>query len=384
MATSSYYRLPRLHTYAQALNHYSKTAPIRGRSPEVRPLGARKDVDKFKIDKLENGDVACVLYNTPLVTFHPDDSITVYLGTYRVSLCDTYFLQQLLGINASIQRRALVIGYGEWKQVLNTDNPRVTLVRTEGVDARGLMPKDAPVVRGWQIDRPAATLVRGKYKEFYRYVKAALSLRKEMHYDKEYVEVSAYELKGALPYTCMTPEMLAEAKTGVRHYWAGLDPTKVSDPMTLWTFEKSQLLNNPLDGKTWDYQTAAGPLVNMRQRDAWYESMNKFMQLVSTEGKDEDQQATDHYHAFLWLTFWAAAGIPKVVPGGGLSNYISRIGYWTDDEHASKILYRTLLTTVRNAVDALLFMWHSDEVLKYEPLKPGQVPNPRYSKWVNK
>lgn len=370
MATSSYYRLPRLHTYAQALRHYESNPPIRGRSPEVRPLGSRKDVDKFKIDKLENGDVACVLYNTPLVTFHPDDSITVYLGTYRVSLCDTYFLQRLLGINASIQRRALVIEYGGWKQVLNSDTPRVTLVRTE----QGLMPKDAPVVRGWQIDRPAANEVRGKYKEFYRYAKAALSLRKFEKHGAEYIELSGFELKDVLPRTDMTPELLA-AEDGNLRSWLGLDPTKVSEPMKLWKFNFTSV--NPLDGK---------PTLKERGHAEWHEMMQRFIQLASTEGKDGDQQATDHYHAFLWLAFWAASDVPRVRVGGSsmYGQHVSRTGYWADDEFASTVFYRAKFTTVRNAVDALLFMWHSDEVLKYEPLKPGQTPNPRYNKWVNK
>ena len=68
MGYATVMRVPRVMNYTDALARYEDAKPIRGRSPEVRPLGERRDVDTYQIRK--NGEeIELVLYKTPVITF---------------------------------------------------------------------------------------------------------------------------------------------------------------------------------------------------------------------------------------------------------------------------------------------------------------------------
>lgn len=67
-----------LHDYAAALDRWSRTKPWRnGTDGNERPLGLRTAKHKT-IRKLTDGSIACKLYSTDVVTYHPDDTITLH------------------------------------------------------------------------------------------------------------------------------------------------------------------------------------------------------------------------------------------------------------------------------------------------------------------
>lgn len=66
-----------LRNYSEALKRYEKTDPWRNASdPTIRPLESRRK-HHVTIRKLNDGSIACRLYRTDVVTYHPDDSITI-------------------------------------------------------------------------------------------------------------------------------------------------------------------------------------------------------------------------------------------------------------------------------------------------------------------
>lgn len=67
--------IPQLDNHAQALAHYHKVVPIKG-SDDIRPIGCRRK-QHMRIILQHNGDVACRLHQTDVVTYHPDNSITL-------------------------------------------------------------------------------------------------------------------------------------------------------------------------------------------------------------------------------------------------------------------------------------------------------------------
>jgi hypothetical protein len=67
--------IPHLSSYAQALEYYNETKPFRS-DPYSRPLAERRAKHK-RMAKHSNGDIACILHNPAVVTYHPDDSITL-------------------------------------------------------------------------------------------------------------------------------------------------------------------------------------------------------------------------------------------------------------------------------------------------------------------
>jgi hypothetical protein len=79
--------LPRLETYAEALARYENTKPIRGR--DTRPLGKRSHHHTKQIIKLHDGSIVCRLHYTDVLTYHPDDSITVV--PYESVTTDVFF-----------------------------------------------------------------------------------------------------------------------------------------------------------------------------------------------------------------------------------------------------------------------------------------------------
>jgi len=78
MGYATVQRVPRVHDYAQALRIHDNTKPLRGRSPEIKPLGARRDADTYHV-RMNGEAVELVLYRTPVITFMPDDAVVLFV-----------------------------------------------------------------------------------------------------------------------------------------------------------------------------------------------------------------------------------------------------------------------------------------------------------------
>lgn len=71
---------PILLDYNMALAHYHSVKPVRKK--EVRPLGNRRYYNMASIE-LHGDDVVLLYYNHPVVTWHPDNSLTVCSPMHR-------------------------------------------------------------------------------------------------------------------------------------------------------------------------------------------------------------------------------------------------------------------------------------------------------------
>lgn len=88
-------------SYADALDRYENTTDIRGRVEEPkRPLGHRKNVDMYSIRKADNGDIECVLYRTPVITFHTDNTVSVRAEGWA-SQTTANFIPEVMGYGVS-------------------------------------------------------------------------------------------------------------------------------------------------------------------------------------------------------------------------------------------------------------------------------------------
>jgi hypothetical protein len=99
---TTYYALPRLYCYADALTHYNNVTPIRGDKDRTKPAG-RRDQKFFAIwqDSDKSINVG-YLYNKekPLVKFYTDGSVGI--KTYMGAACRER-VQRVLGMN--LQRK---------------------------------------------------------------------------------------------------------------------------------------------------------------------------------------------------------------------------------------------------------------------------------------
>lgn len=189
-------RVPRVLYYQEALSIFTNSKPIRGRVPEVRPLGDRRDADTYHIRK--NGDaIELVLYKTPVVTFEPDGDVVVFIDGYN-SVSTHQFIGQVLGISAHGARRTTVLTIGGGKYTI-ADSDKLRL-RIEDGNWHVL---NAKTQWGWKLNRKEITNVRSRYGEFYKYLKGFVNLRTEAakpnrwQPEKNYVVIPREELKSA-------------------------------------------------------------------------------------------------------------------------------------------------------------------------------------------
>ena len=120
--------VPRVLTYALAKNLFDSIKPIRGRSPEIRPLGSRRDADTYWV-RMDGEDVQFVLYKTPVITYRPNGDVVLSNGGYS-TVSTHQFFDRVLGVDARASRQVSVIGLLNKKgEVVNryTLNDRDTL-----------------------------------------------------------------------------------------------------------------------------------------------------------------------------------------------------------------------------------------------------------------
>ena len=165
-------------TYADATRIHDDTKPIRGRSPEKRPLGARRDVDTYWV-RMNGEDVEFMLYQTPVITYRPNGDVVVKTSGWS-SVSTHQFISQVLNVNC----------YG------SRSNTIMELRGSPDDVSKVVVPKDKSVVmtfeRGnwritgyhkmheYRINRKAASDVRKKYADFLNYAKGMVKLRSEM------------------------------------------------------------------------------------------------------------------------------------------------------------------------------------------------------------
>jgi len=169
--------VPRVMNYRHAKQVFDTSKPIRGRSPEIRPLGNRRDADTYWV-RMDGEDVQFMLYKTPVITYKPDGSVVLLTNGYD-TVSTHQFFQQVLGVIAGRSKGASV----------------VTLKQSGGVASYKFYGQDKLTLRmgvdGWycaegatpqfklSLNRRATTNVRNRYKEFITYFKGMVNLRTE-------------------------------------------------------------------------------------------------------------------------------------------------------------------------------------------------------------
>ena len=164
--------VPRVFDYQSALKIHDNSTPIRGRNPELRPFGRRKDADTYSIRK--NGEaIELVLYKTPVITFEADGDVVLFTNGYD-TVSTHQFIHQVLHIGANGARNTTV---------LTIDGQRYTLANHDTLRLRREDGKwtvlNAKTQWGWRLDRKVVKNLRTKYGDFYKYLKGFVNLRTE-------------------------------------------------------------------------------------------------------------------------------------------------------------------------------------------------------------
>ena len=94
------YRLTALRTYEEASEKEKTTAPIRGRSPECKPIGDRRDTG-FTIRREVDGSIIAKCYNSDLIRWYPDGRIFITNGGYT-SQTTHDFISRVISRNVAL------------------------------------------------------------------------------------------------------------------------------------------------------------------------------------------------------------------------------------------------------------------------------------------
>lgn len=255
--------VPRVQDYKTALNIYNNTKPLRGRNPEIRPLGNRRDADTYHIRKAGNvvfGEaIELVLYKTPVITFEADGDVVLFIDGYN-SVSTHQFLHQVLNIGANGARRTTVLTIGDNRYTL-ADKDKLRL-RMEDGKWHVLNPKTQ---WGWKLNRKEITNVRTKYGEFYKYLKGFVNLRAEVakehrwQPEKEYVVVPKDEFSSVSSLVSLRDYKYMD-KRGKQHLnWMNVTPEQYEQSAK--AFEYLIRPDQPEDGKHTNFYKAALVLI---------------------------------------------------------------------------------------------------------------------------
>jgi hypothetical protein len=318
MGYATIMRVPRVdnHRHAKQLHDISK--PIRGRLPEVRPLGDRRDVDKYHIRK--NGEaIELVLYKTPVITFTPEEEVVVFTDGYD-TVSTHQFIARILGIPASGLRGKTVLAINGVKVVLS-NGEKLRLKR--GGDGNW-HPLNPTTQYGWKLDRKAITNVRNIYVDFYKYLKGFVNLRTEKakvsYYSpaKDCIVVPLEEFKNTCGGLLHIREYCYMDKRGAQHI--NYSPVKV---------------------------------------EQYRESATKFEHLIRPD-QPEDVKHTNFYKAALLLV--AKAESDRM------------------DMRADETIVQAKHIVPK--LDEILFQFYAHDVLVREVMPQGKVSSGKYDKWM--
>jgi len=178
MGYSTVKEVKRCFTYADAKYVHDKTKPIRGRSPDIRPLGQRRDADTYSV-RMHGENVEFVLYKTPVVTYLPNGDVMVKTDGWS-SISTHQFICQVLGISCYGSRRSTVMearsAEGDVHKYIIPKDKGITMIHAGG----NWRITQFNTVYEYRLNRKAANAVRKKYGDFLRYIKGMVNLRSEM------------------------------------------------------------------------------------------------------------------------------------------------------------------------------------------------------------
>jgi hypothetical protein len=322
--------VPRVHTYALAKNLHDSIKPIRGRSPEIRPLGNRRDADSYWV-RMEGDDVVFVLYKSPVITYKPDGSVVLTPDTYS-TVSTHQFFARVLGVGANASRQNSVITLGD-KRYTVRGKDTLTL-KMQGGNWQCI--EGAKTQFSWHLNRQGANNVRARYKEFATYFKGVVNLRTEEfthHYGNTHykgVSVSITELQNAFDVKQSENEMENNPDNIIGHMRHMHD----------------------LPQRHFNYGT--------QRAEEYKEGMAQFMELI----KSDQAEDTKHLNFYKGALAVLMSGDRLYLRGQDDSTYIVK---------ANPIV---------KALDTVLLKAHAKEVLVRKELPLGLVSKGTYDRWL--
>jgi len=326
--------VPRVQTYALAKNLHDNTKPIRGRDPEIRPLGNRRDADSYWV-KMDGDDVVFMLYKSPVITYKPTGEVVLTPDTYSTVSTHQFFIR-VLGVGAQASRNTSVITLGDKRYTIRgKDKLTLRLDKSENWQCV----EGAKTQYAWHLNRQEATNVRTRYKEFTTYFKGVVSLRTEEVHIQYYnnslsgIRVSITELQNAF----------GVEKSDSTEPHSNNDPDSIIGHMR-WMHDQPQRHFNYGTQRAGEYQ----------------QGITQFLELIKSD-QPEDTKHLNFYRGALAVLMSA-----------------DRIYQRGQDDNT----YIAKAKPIVKALDTVLLKAHAQQVLVRKELPIGSVSKGAYDRWL--
>ena len=344
-------RVPRIHTYNEAMRLLNKTKPIKGRSPELYPLGDRRDCDTYSIRKnIWNENIELVLYQTPVIKFTPEDEVIIGFGRWSsASTCQ--FIGRVLSVGSNRVRGDVVLTFVSGKSVVVREYEELALVK----DEHGRwQPKNAKKEFDYRVNRKGANAVRKRVSQFKAYLSGMLKLKTESitHNAGTYYETTSERVSFTFGEMC---EVLGTKRRG-QNGW-GTPDDAVTPNMDLMGFitEKPNISLAPEYADNYN-----------QMWDRYEANTARFYELI------RDDQDDNCRHQNYWI---ALVGL--------FCNAVNSRSYYaigfSDD--MSKCVYADV-STMEKLFDKILLTMFSEEAFTRYELADGKVPSGKYDLMV--
>lgn len=342
-------------TYEQAKRIYEQVKPIRGLAPEVRPLGARRYHQTYSVRKREeDGAIEFVLYQTPVITYLPDNTVELRSGGWR-SFSTFQFIYWTVGVKFQVQKGSCVMYFRDYKtsqtKKLVVEFWRDDVVRFKRDEYGNLCYADpVALVYGYRIDRAEANNVRATFKEFAQYLHGFVSLRKETLIKRWYSTAKELEV--------------------VRFSMDEMRSMFESEKNVPFTVKRVSIANSVLDLIDFMYMAntpkefSGGRSISGEERWARYvQATDYFVNLIRSDQPEETKTAN----------FYKAATILCITVDG------FRAQPMDDGVIEAHVNETQAADRLKNFIDRKF----ANRILKRVELAPGVPPNSKYEKWVN-
>lgn len=218
MSFASTNRIPYFRTYEQAKKWHDMTKPIRGVTPELRPLAARRD-KHMHIRENAQGDIECVLYQTPVVIFKKTGTITISPGKWPSAFTCSFISNVLPRVSARTTRGNLVVKVGGTEYPLKKD---MTIEVAYEAHKHDWSVAQATGVPEWRPNRAKANSVRAKYSEFLKYYKGFMGmLTEQADNDDNPNDRDPFEAKSYVRLQMDMVKQVFGTKTVTESHWNG-------------------------------------------------------------------------------------------------------------------------------------------------------------------
>jgi len=342
-------RVPRVLDYSDAKWQYDTSKPIRGRVPEVRPLGNRRDVDTYSI-RMNGDDVELVLYQTPVITFKTNGEIVLRTNGWA-SVSTHQFIQQVLGLPAHGKAGSSVIKVGNQDYTM-TDENKLVLCR-EGTGTWRVLENER--LYGYKANRKAITNVRSRYSEFRKYLGGFLNLRREevvLHQGRPY-EQRLY----AVRFNAQEAVDLFGVKDSTYQDTKAMNREKIDCIMDKPTRVQ---WHNPTEKQKQEYRD---------QVRRYEENMKAFTDTI-VNGQPEDVRHENFYR-----------GAMAFMVEEHVARRMHSRGDWVLHDYEREVVSNANQLVL--AMDEAILKYHAEEVLERVELEVGKTPNPKYAKWIS-